>query len=235
MNFDDIFVFVIANFGNTVYDEMIRMLKLQFKKYNISHMFLYDSVPPPGNTVLDKSDIIFSKPTLTHNTQSELNPYMIMKFLAGLHLINENKYKYIIRVNVSTFIDFQQLISVLSNDIPLTKFAGGHLMCFNIPDWSIDHVDPYEFISGTCMIFSKDVIEFLKTKKLDDPLYYTHNDDVIISYLVKTYCDSISKISMSWSDGDKCCLYRIKYEDDRNKDIVKWASLLNSIDSIYSV
>ena len=236
MNFDDIFIFVIASFGDTIYDELIRMRKLQFKKYNIPHMFLYDTVPPE-NTILDESDIVFQRPSLTHtvNVHPELNPHMTMKFIDGLHRIDERKYKYVVRVNVSTFIDFQELLTMLSKDMYPIKFAAGYLMCIDIPDWSIDHTDPYEFISGTCMIFSSDVIEFLKTMKLDDPLYYTHNDDVIISYLVKKYCNSLAHINMSWSDEDKCCLYRIKNDYDRSDDIKKWSSLLNSIDSIYSV
>jgi len=232
MNFDNIFIFVIASFGNPIYDELIRMRKLQFKKYNIAHMFLYDTLPPE-KTILDKSDIVFSREPLTHKVlcHPELNPHMTMKFLRGLQLIDENKYTYILRVNISTFINLQSLLDLLSTK-HTRHFAGGNIMCHQIYDWSISPVIPFEFISGTCMIFSTDVIQYLKTLPLDDPVYYTHNDDVIISYIVKNYCKSLTNIQYTWSIHEASCLYRIKDDFDRTNDIKKWRYLLKSIDSI---
>ena len=82
------------------------------------------------------------------------------------------------------------------------------------------------------MIFSNDTITFLKTKSFDDPLYCTHNDDVILSYMVKDYCESLTNIHMSWSIHHKGFLYRIKDDHDRTKDIEYWKMLLHSVDSL---
>ena len=117
-----IFVFVIASLENPYYLEMVKLRKFQLKKYFIDYIYLFDDRKDSFYTPEENRDLFFKKPIESNH----LNPHMILKFLKGIALIDENKYDFILRVNLSTFINFPLLYSKL-NDLPEKKLFAGHV------------------------------------------------------------------------------------------------------------
>ncbi len=235
-----IFVCVIGSFELPWYREFIRMRKEQLKMLNIPYMFIYDDTVPDNYKFDETTDVCIPKIAPPYPVTNELNsrpnalnPHMILKFLKALQRIDERNYDYIVRVNLSTFINFRCLQGILQ-DAPRTKYAGGYTLSFPISDWQPNPVDPIQFLSGTCMIFSKDVISMLKTIEYDYYVLYEHNDDVVLSYLVNIYTQYFYHLPMIFLENDRYptqyeiqthALFRIKHYLDRSHDIELWKYL----------
>lgn len=240
----NIFVCVIGSFEIPCYSKFIAMRKAQMNELGIPYMFIYDDITPPEYPFDSKTDICIPKIKPPYPVANELNsrptalnPHMILKFLKALQTIDESKYDYIIRVNLSTFIHFENLRTILQ-EASRTKYAGGNTMKFPIANWRANPVDPFEFISGTCMIFSKDVITMLKTIEYEYYILYEHNDDVVLSYLVKLYTEHFHHIPMRFIENDSYptkedihtySIFRIKHYINRDRDIDTWKFLLQNI------
>jgi len=237
------FVIVIGSFELPCYAEFIRMRKLQLEKYNIPHLFLFDGYIP-DSYILGPNDRYYDKeeqpwPIMNQlNTQpNSLVPHMILKFLKGIKEFDETKYDYIVRVNLSTFVDFPKFDKFLEK-LPRKYFAGGDLKSFSMTDWKINPYDNVEFITGTCMIFSSDVITFFKAFPLTSYILYEQNDDVVLSFISKLYVNNITHIhvfiieDINTPTYDEMIIYRIKHPN-RDDDINRWKILLNMCDNIY--
>lgn len=236
-----LFVCVIGSFELPVYQQLIALRKAQLTKLEIPHMFIYDDVTPPEYPFDPQTDVCIPKTNPPYPVMNELNtrpnalnPHMVLKFLKALQRIDETQYDYILRVNLSTFIQFEALVAILKPQ-PRTKYVGGYTMTFPIADWRLNPVEPTQFISGTCMIFSKDVISMLKTIEYDYYVLYEHNDDLVLSYLAKVYTNHFSHLPMVFLENDRHpskheihtnALFRVKHSFDRGRDIDMWKYLL---------
>jgi hypothetical protein len=241
-----IFMIVIGSFELDCYTKFISMRKDLFKQYNIEHRFVYDDTVPDTYS-LDTNDICIPKltppyPVTNYNNSkpNALNPHMTLKFLKALKQIPIHTYDYVIRLNLSTYINIKKLLKFLEL-APREKYAAGYTMCFQIPDWSISPVNPVHFISGTCMIFSRDVVEYFVTLPYDTPVLYEHNDDVVLSHISKELTSKLTHIPMVFLENEnypsskqieECMIFRIKHHLDRNKDINHWVYLMSQIDMI---
>jgi len=174
------FVTIISSFDKPIYLEYIRLRKIILKKYKIDHIFLHSGNPPPDYQI-DEHDYFYDGPL----DQTHFKTHMIKKFLKTLK--NYESYDYIIRINLSTWINFPLLLSdPLLNEPRNVPLLAGNIMFVPIYDWSLyPEGIVYTFCSGTCMIFSSDVIHELSKVSLDDSRLDTHFDDVILSYLTQ--------------------------------------------------
>lgn len=237
-----IFIFVIASFNEPEYIDFIRLRKLQLQKYGVDHYFLFDDLPPP-NYEFDSKDIYIPKEFIENkraDINPHMNPYMVIKFLKGLTKINEKEYDYIIRVNLSTFLNIPKLIVKLQ-DKPRTNFAMSNIIKQILPDWETYNNTYLILLSGTCMIMSSDIVGKLKTVKLTSPILYMHNDDTVLSHIIVSYDPVIDNEPMYYLHNEKTCpheifekycVYRIKNDWDRSIDIKHWKYLLKHIDNI---
>lgn len=233
-------IICIASFNEPHFEELIRLRKLQYKKYNIPLYVVYDEIPP-DTYIPDDQDIYIPKWTCSQKAfNSPLNPFMIQRFLQTSMYIDLDQYEYIVRVNISTYIHIHNLLTALQS-FPRTQFCGGHLVNIHLTDWSFYTGNSTEIVSGTCMIFSQDVYKYVLTLDLDDPLCYSHNDDVILSHYTKQYVKQFHYIPMKFLETDvlcsvedmrNYCLFRIKHYKDRKCDIIHWKNLLCLIDGI---
>uniref|UniRef100_A0A6C0DP79 Methyltransferase FkbM domain-containing protein n=1 Tax=viral metagenome TaxID=1070528 RepID=A0A6C0DP79_9ZZZZ len=226
-------VLVLASFENPLYEQFLKLRKLQFKHYEIPHLFLYDDTVPEGYT-MDEHDLCIPKTVLEGAFNPELNPSMILKFIQGLRHIKE-KYDYVVRINVSTYFHPPRLLKLLS-DAPRTKYAGGMKLSHIISE--LDTTTPTTFLSGTCMIFSKDSVEELKQIPPTHPLLDKHNDDVILSKLISAPLTHIPMFLWehdaypSIEECENYTLFRVKHFADRTKDIEHWTFLLSHLDCL---
>jgi hypothetical protein len=232
-----VFIFVIASFGDPVYKELILLRKLQLSKYKIPHYFLFDEL---SDYTMDQNDIYIKKENIESKAivNPNMNPFMIQRFLKGIKLIDEYSYDYIIRVNISTFINIPVLLKELE---PRNKFVLGHIMYQNLSEWDEYCHNKLVLFAGTCIVMSNDVITYLKSIDINNLVLHKHNDDTVLSHLINQYIEKYSKLNIHYLENNICCdesllnnysLFRIKNTFDRNYDILHWKYLLEKIDNI---
>lgn len=234
-----IFVFVVASFEEPAYLEFIKMRKEQFKKYNIPNMFLFDGVKPEGFG--DENDVFFEKPIPPKDIKNpHLNPHMILKFLKAIRTIDLSDYKFIVRTNLSTYINIPILLEEFAK-LPLEKAAFASILkqIVDISPYGYDIQAIFLLLSGTCMIFTIDFITYLQSYDLNDPELNIHNDDVVLSHLARKFKCSFNNVPMFfWDSGEitnelqNYILVRCKCDNNRLFDVQKWIYLLRAIDGI---
>jgi hypothetical protein len=233
-----LFVFVIASFNHPIYIEMIRLRKLQLQKHNIDYCFVFDD-DPPIEYQFDDNDIFFKKDKCSNisGVNPHMNPYMIIKFLKAIQTIDESNYDVIIRLNISTYINFEKLIDNLKNKPK--SFVMAYTILQYLDDFlSIYKYKPLTLLSGTCIIMTPDIITFLKSIEFTSEVLSLHNDDTVLSHLIQTkYTQNIHHLNMQFLeepnqhvDIDNFIAFRIKC-NDRNNDIQYW-KLLTRINNI---
>lgn len=234
----NIFVIVIASFDNPYFIDFIKIRKLQFKAQNIPHCFVFEG-DCPGTYERDIHDIFVPKVKSKFNTKNEQYLNMTLKFLKTLQLVDEQQYDYIVRVNISTYLNMNLLSKKLESE-PRTNYIGGNTLEFPLSDWSIQPTGNVKFVSGTCMIFSKDIIYKLKQIHYDNPDLETHTDDVVLSYLAKKEGANITHHKMNvikWNmptkeELSRDYIYRCKHfssdPEMRRDDVLKWIFLLHN-------
>lgn len=236
-------IFIIASFEEPAYIDFIKMRKLQLQKYNIPHKFLYDGVNHDFfNDPL--TDIFYEKeeppPNIVH---PHLNPHMIMKFMKALQSTDLSKYKYVLRINLSTYINIPLLLTFLQS-LPSEKTAAAYTMKHLLPDSSLElyKTTPIHLLSGCAQIFTMDFIRFLQTYDLTNhAILHMHSDDGVLSHLAKEYGCNFIHIPMIMQPtlaGSKlqelqdAILIRCKDEKSRMVDVAKWVYLLMVNDGI---
>jgi hypothetical protein len=227
-----IFIFVIGSFEQPCYSDMLKMRKLQFEKHGIPHRILLDG-QIPTEYILGPNDRWYEKDPAYPS--ADMNPHMIRKFLKSLKEIDETQYDFIIRLNASTYVNMEELSKFLSIQPP-SMFGGGHVLRQQHRQIETSII---QILSGTCMIFSHDVITYLKTLPLDAPIFEKSYDDVVLSYLVKDKVAKFTHINLVFHTGDNlkpiqkkpAILYRVRH-NDRENDIFIWKQLLKRFEDI---
>lgn len=233
MDTQKIFVFVVASFEHPTALEFIKMRKALFLKYTIPNMFLYDG-QKPEDFVSDVNDVFYEKP-IPSPTQFNpaLNPHMILKFMKAIRTIDLSKYSFIVRINLTTYINFPKLFEYL-NTLLTEKTVAAHTMSFLLPDSECYQTVPIQLLSGTCMIFTTDFVSYLQGYDLEHKTIYMYNDDVVLSHLAKEFQCTFKNIDMYlWEYGGPSenlknyILIRCKDNHDKMRDIEKWRYLSN--------
>ena len=236
-----IMIFVIASFENPAYIDFIKMRKLQFQKYNIPHAFVYDG---PNHELFQDpvTDIFYEKPPPPENiVHPHLNPHMIMKFMKAVRGVNVSNYTFVIRINLSTYINIPLLLTYLQG-LSVDKTAAAYTMKHTLPDCSLDFykTNPIHLLSGCAMIFTMDFVRFLQAYDLSNrAILHMHCDDVVLSHLAKEYgCNFVHIPMLHWWFDDhvaelqQAILIRCKNDHCRMVDVQKWKYLLHVNDSI---
>jgi len=229
-----IFIFVVGSFEEKAYRYFIKMRKLQLAKYNIPHRFLFDG-PCPEDYTPDVSDVFYDKPQppfaipVEQIPSPNINPHMIIKFMKAVKDTNFNpsEYDYILRINLSTFINFPKLYEVLPQ-IPTSRSCAAHTA-----DMHFDGM-PLKLISGTAQIFTPDFITWFRDNiHFDNPTIYMENDDVILSYFAQEQQLNTITLPLTYNRQDTTALMvRLKAIDNRFFDVQSWAWLLKAVDGL---
>jgi len=172
---DKLFVYVFASFNESIYKKMVDIRIEQMRKRKIPFMFLingpmdYSVDLREGEYTLDNSEFISGAPHVVLHFQ---------RFLQDLYSKPESeKYEYILKMNVSTFVNFEGYYALLDR-IPNQRLLAGFYINYPIANGV--------FLSGTAMTFTKDVAKaFAYATKVPDNLstiWWPHNsEDVVIS------------------------------------------------------
>lgn len=156
---------------------MIMMRIQQLEQRNIPYCFLFNG-DIPSDFPLSK-DKYFHYPTLSiekYNDKNLTTPWATKAFQEALQTLykerNLDRYDYVLRLNISTYVNFDKFYWMLEN-LPRTGLFAGPLFI----------VDKKIFANGTAMLFSNDVAKaFALETTLDESLCNTKNDDVVISW-----------------------------------------------------
>ncbi len=156
---------------------MIQMRIQQLEMRKIEYCFLFNG-DIPSDFALDASKY-YHYPTLSvdkHNDKNKTTPWATKAFQESLqklyHDRNLYSYDYVLRLNVSTYVNFDKFYWMLTN-LPKKGLFAGPLFI----------VDGKIFANGTAMLFSNDVARvFAFDTQLDEKLCATTNDDVVISW-----------------------------------------------------
>jgi len=171
----NICILIIATDNNSIYRHFIEI----WEKYmninsNIKCYLLYN------DPTIKKEYIIETNKIITKYKES-IRPGVLQKTLKAMEILSKNKiiekYDYIIRTNLSTFWIYERLIEYLKN-IPKSGFFGSPIM--ELKD--NNNIKTGEFGSGTCMIFSKELIKIIVDNINNFCL--ERADDVAISLLL---------------------------------------------------
>ena len=221
IQYDFIFL-IISSDDLECYSKMRHYARSYFNLYNTQIKYFFIEFKEDLNCdICEVNDYIYVKGT------ESITPGMYIKTIKCMKYINDNyKYDFIVRTNLSSFWNLNNLLS-LKNNLPYTNFCGGYII-FNL------------FISGTGLILSKDVcINLSKELVIND----TVTEDVYIS---RVLCDlgyslhNISQYKLEYLINNTGCIsdyiidipstlyFRVK-NMDRNYDIELFNSLYNII------
>jgi hypothetical protein len=224
------FVFIVTSRDSPIYEQFDSMRRLQMNSLGIPHKFLINGSLPIGYA-LQSDEEYFEDASFT--------PGMFMKFYTACKYL-DNYYDFIIRVNSSTFIDFEKFQKKFLNNLPKTGFIGGPIVD-NGPINTINKL-PKPFIWGTIILFSKDIInKLINNLDINHPYIREYNDDVALSYIISeticnTFCQFMTNLilySQITSENyrielpEHAFIIRVRNDVDREKnDIFVWKELI---------
>jgi len=223
MNKQYSFIFLIISSSDVPqYLQMKELSQLYYNLFNDKIKYFYIEFKKDlEDDIIEQGNHIYMK------GEESIRPGILIKTKKALEYINNKySYDYVIRTNLSSFWDLNNLLK-FKNFLPRQNLCCGHLP-FN------------SFISGTGIIMSSDV-----SKKIASVINTTtiENDDVYISSLFATCKCSIQNIekagfSMEYliydnnnkipDNTNNILYYRIK-NGDRNIDIDMFKKLLFKI------
>lgn len=138
-------------------------IKFFYLEYDNEKIGNSDSDNDVGSSVIENGDDLYFK-----GTESVI-PGIYNKTIKAIEYVDKHyDYEYILRTNLSSFLNLYNILSFLEK-IPKTEFGGGFI-----------HAEG--FISGTGIFMSRDV----GNKLVSVGTHYTsaHNDDVFISSIL---------------------------------------------------
>jgi hypothetical protein len=163
MHYKVIFL-ILSSEDKDIYIEMKKLSKLYFNLFNDIKYFFLEYKPDIADEIIEIDNHLY-----LHGEES-INPGMYNKTIKSMKYINNNySYDYIIRTNLSTIWHMNNLYNLLNN-LPKNNFAGGFI--------------PQGFITGTGLIISKDVAQFLVNNQDND---IDIHEDVRISRIISQY------------------------------------------------
>ena len=171
---------------------MARLRIAQMKKRDIAFHFLVNG-PIPDDLPVEAHEYTLVK--------GEMSPHLfwapkaLQTFLQDFYKVAENeKYKYILRVNISTFVNFDRFVWML-NYLPKENLLAGSFL------------GRYEkfYLSGTVHLFSKNVAKaYAYDTTLNDIECNTLTEDVVTSFaLIDRFTSIDLNFFFNWgSDRD---------------------------------
>lgn len=228
------YVFIITSRTHPVYEKVQDMRRILLKERGIPYTILVNHRSPD-----DTIDCTTTSTTITPTMDDEIlfpddrmNPWMALKFLYAVRLFFRSgvldEPTYIVRLNATTFVDFDRLGAFLE-----TAPKEGVIMG-PIVDWG-------DFVNGMIMIFSTDVLRsVLSDPRMFEKNMHIHNDDVFLSRIASPYVHT--RIDLTpyfappppdstgiYTPSDNHWLYRIRSDNistDRNTDLMNWNTLM---------
>lgn len=216
-----VLLLLIFNHSET-YD---KMLELQ-KKYIHSHPNIDAYFTTLNNdqleNILVENDIIYIKGQETYFN-------ILFKTIESIdHLINkvQNKYDFVIRSNISTLINLDNLYNYLTKMPNKNIYTGGtkETLGWDLAECEVTGKQVHKrsdyrglrYIQGTAMILSGDVVE--KIINIKDSIEYDIVDDVKLALVIKEYLPNVYENMENVPFAEISCNYNKNSVFIRNKE-----------------
>jgi hypothetical protein len=229
------FVFIVTSRDRPEYEIFDSMRREQLEDLQIPHKFLLNCVDASScGYTLKEDEVYYPDPSFT--------PGMFWKFYAEIQR-GLPQVDFILRLNSSTFVDFQRFEEVALPLLPRKKCFAGNVFDFDVVG-GCTPMQQISIISGTAMIFSRDVLEWFSGVVLDmdnENVKYCieeEPDDCAISNILRqlggyrffdlgaffTHMEAVAEVL-----NESTIFYRIKNDDRINTDVLIWQSLLKRL------
>lgn len=196
--------------SNIIYDKMFEIQKkyiTEFKKFNSNFDFYFIVF---NKFQIDDIEIIDESIISIKGVESRMK--ILEKTIKSLeYCFQHKKYDFVIRTNISTIINFKNLYKEI-NLLPKNEvYTGGHVLNLQWLDISSgifnNRYFGLDFVSGTCILMSYDVVSNL----LDNKLYLKHNliDDVAIGLFIRDFYPKIYSNVNQYSKNISYIVYDI--------------------------
>ena len=215
------------------YDEMKDILIEHNKNHQIEHYF-YCYKHDLDEDYIIKDNMLYIK------GEESILPGILDKTLKAFDIFKDKEYDYIVRSNVSTIINYNQLYNFLS---PGKIDYGGPLYYtgnyVDLPAGMTEDKNKIykncHFVSGCCIILSSKVIKML-TDNISTVQSYGLIDDVAIGIYLHNNSSQLKRQKIgndSYSFNNKTfkpdiIMYRNK-SDDRAKDVTNMKMIMNNL------
>jgi hypothetical protein len=240
---ENVFVIIIASYNLPAYSDLISLRRLQLQAYKIPYLFVIDgdnysnpnsnpnSNPKPDELYIHRNPMIEFKSKVPGIYSNILFKYYeaVKRVLADP---NNSNIKYIIRVNISTYINIKKLSEQLPL-LPLSNAFMGVQECTHLE---------YPYLSGVLMMFSRDVMEYFAQLDLyRNRIAYDHWDDTAICWILGEKYKYTIPFTIHWHecwqiidlDVDEAIKHpfvRVKNSSDRSRDVSDWFKLEKTLD-----
>ena len=227
--------FIVTSRDRPEYEIFDSMRREQLEDLQIPHKFLLNCVDASScGYILKEDEVYYPDPSFT--------PGMFWKFYAEIQR-GLPQVDFILRLNSSTFVDFQRFEEVALPLLPRKKYFAGNVFDFDVVG-GCTPMQQISIISGTAMIFSRDVLEWFSGVVLDmddENVKYCieeEPDDCAISNILRqlggyrffdlgaffTHMEAVAEVL-----NESTIFYRIKNDDRINTDVLIWQSLLKHL------
>lgn len=195
------------------YISMRKLLSSYLKSIGIEHYFYCFRNNQDKDFILE-DDILYIKGTETYI------PGIMNKTLHALEYLSNKEFKYIVRTNISSFVNFELLSKLLKND----NFDYGGCIRYGFNQIGINNDDI--FIGGQCLILSKSFVKCLVLNKDLIKSYNRIDDHCIGLFYIRKCKDKMvrhlySEEYYAWNTNDfnsSKFLYRNRQNDIRNNN-----------------
>lgn len=233
---ENVFVIIIASYNLPSYSDLITLRRRQLQARKIPYLFVIDGVgcsnPKPDELYIHRNPILELKSKVPGIYSNILFKYYeaVKKVLADP---KNSNIKYIIRVNISTYINIEKLTLQLPL-LPVQNAFMGVSECTHLRQ-------PY--LSGVVMMFSRDVMEyFIQLDLYNNGLAYDYWDDTAICWILGEKYKYIIPFTIHWheyqenveldvTEAVKHPFVRVKNSSLRSKDVLDWFRLEKTLDT----
>lgn len=222
----NVFFVILASYDQPVYSTMIKLRRHQLERRGIEHVFVIDG-PRPEKLEYDEIyyDRTHDESTVGPKLEKRLSGLLVKFQKACVDFLNSRSkhFTHMLRINVSTFINFAVFENLLEQAPESNCYAG---------TWLFE--EPWKFLSGTAILFSRDVVEHIASLNLSDyGVSREELDDVALGKILEPYVKPIDLFPMilmpdEWEELDKHPFIRVRNEEhDRDVDDKKhWYDLM---------
>ena len=171
-----IIVLIIASDNSQLYLEQKKESLEYYSKFSDKIKFFYLYCKPEDQS--NEYDLCFS------GCDESIYPGIFYKTAKAVQFINKfYNYDFLVRTNLSTFWNLNNLISFVET-IPKTNYATGHCVLSHGGTSGFSH--GLSFIGGIAIILTKDIADelFVNNDPFSDLGYLKMEDDVFIGYLI---------------------------------------------------
>ena len=117
------YVFIVTSRDNPIYEKFDSIRRKQMCEQNVPYKFLLNGSLPEGYILQDDEE---------YPSYEGMSPGMFLKFIKGCEKL-EQKYDFILRLNSSTFVDFNKIPQLLKILPRTNKIVAGHPVEYHPP------------------------------------------------------------------------------------------------------